>query len=201
MQALLNRHRQGLAPRPPPAPLINLQHAITHMPVATPSEITDNLKTWYELLEGEEPEMGAMVVAQMYAAMNTELRSSGNQHGMGPQFLLYNTGDNQFHLLSCLFERPASIPDMPADSEFAQTPFIAVLENRDSLDEDWLYGPITANELFGKRSHKLPTWATIKQPVRETGTKHGLAMPKNGAETVFFPGVAIVRTIHFHSHG
>ena len=73
---------------------------------------------------GAEPDMGAAVAAQMYAAMNTNLRINGNEDGTGPQFLLHNTGGNQLQVISTLFDRPASIPDMPADSEFNQTPYI-----------------------------------------------------------------------------
>jgi hypothetical protein len=95
MQALLARHRgQGLprAPAPPEEEHINLQHATTHMPEATPEQITENLKAWYDLMAGAEPDMGATVTAQMYAMINTELRTNGNEHGTGPQFLLCNTG-------------------------------------------------------------------------------------------------------------
>jgi hypothetical protein len=187
MQALLARRRQALPPPRQLAPHINLQHAITHMPNASPEDITQNLTSWYEILEGNEPNMGPIGAAQLFATMNAELRSNGNQHGMGPQFLLYNTGGNQFNLISCLFERPEQIPDMPAESQFSTAPFIAVLENRDNADEDWLYGPISANELFAKRTHKLGTWDAIKIPIREQGVKHGLAVGRNTVATDFFP--------------
>ena len=190
MQALLARHRgQGLprTPPPPEGPHVNLQHATTHMPEATPEQITENLKTWYEILNGAEPDMGAAVAAQMYAAMNTNLRINGNEDGTGPQFLLHNTGGNQLQVISTLFDRPASIPDMPADSEFNQTPYIVVLENRDTAADEWLYGPITANALFGKKTHKLSTWDQIKPPTADTGLKHGLPLPRNAPGIDFFP--------------
>ncbi|MGL4351292.1 MAG: hypothetical protein ACRCT2_12130, partial [Plesiomonas shigelloides] len=159
---------------------------MTQMPEATPEQITENLKAWYDLMAGAEPDMGATVTAQMYSMMNTDLRTNGNEHGTGPQFLLCNTGENQFQLMNCLISQPASIPDMPADSPFNQAPYIAVLENRDDATQDWLYGPVTANEIFGKKTHKLSTWDQIKPPTAETTHKHGLPLPRDAPAQDFF---------------
>jgi hypothetical protein len=135
--------------------------------------------------------MGASVVSQMYAAMNSDLQSKGNQDGMGPQFLLFNTGDNQFQIISCLIQRLASIPDMPADSDFSQTQFIAVMENKDTAEEDWMYSPITANELFAKRTDRLAAWAAIKIPVQDKSKIQGYPMAKNGVAADFFPVLSL----------
>jgi hypothetical protein len=131
MLAIVARRRgqaQG-PPPPPPAPLVNLQKAITHMPEATPQDINENLSAWYQLLQADT---GPVDTAEGYATLCSELRSKGNPSGTGPQFLVCNTGGNQLQIISCLFERPASIPDMPPDSPFAHSPYIAVLNNKET---------------------------------------------------------------------
>jgi hypothetical protein len=44
---------------------------------------------------------------------------------------------------------------MPPDSPFAQRPYITVLGNKATPEDEWMYGPITAEALFGKRTAKL----------------------------------------------
>ena len=134
MLAFIARRRnqaQG-PPPPPPGPVINLQKAITHMTEATPQEVDENLAAWYGLLQADT---GPADAAETYASFCSELRSKGNPSGTGPQFLVCNTGGNQLQIISCLFERPASIPDMPPDSPFAQRPYIAVLGNKETPEK------------------------------------------------------------------
>ena len=179
---LASRRRQG--PQPPPAgPLVNLQQAITHMPEATPEEIDENLSAWYEMLQADT---GPVDAAEAYATLCSELRSKGNPNGTGPQFLVCNPSQNQIHIISCLFQRPASIPDMPAESPFAHSPYIAVMQNRDTAQDDWVYGPITAEALFGQRTERITKWATIKKPPKNDNGK-GYAQPRGGQPTDFFP--------------
>ena len=125
MLAALAR-RQG-APVPAPPGVINLQKAITHMQEATPEQIDENLTGLYTAMLGEN---GPATVTAVYADIGADLRAKGNPDRTGPLFLLCNTGQGQLRILSCLIERPASIPDMPADSPFAQAPYIAVLGNK-----------------------------------------------------------------------
>jgi hypothetical protein len=175
MLALIARrrgHAQG-PPPPPPAPLVNLQKAITHMPEATPQDVDENLSAWYGLLQADT---GPVDAAETYATLCSELRSKCNPNGTGPQFLVCNTGGNQLQFISCLFEHPASIPDMPPDSPFAQRPYIAVLNNKEAPEDEWEYYPITAEALFGKRTARLIKWADIKEPTARANRK-GYAQP------------------------
>jgi hypothetical protein len=141
------------------------------MTEATPQEVDENLSAWYGLLQADT---GPADAAETYASFCSELRSKGNPSGTGPQFLICNTGGNQLQIISCLFERPASIPDMPPDSPFAQRPYIAVLGNKETPENEWIYGPITAEALFGKRTAKLVKWTTIKEPTASQRQWKGL---------------------------
>ena len=112
LAAARGRQQVPEPPLPPPLPLVNLQTALTHMPVATPAAIDENLTAWYDFLQGED---GPTTTAGAYTTLCSDLRAKGNPEGHGPQFLLCNLGRGQCHLISCLLERPASIPDMPAE--------------------------------------------------------------------------------------
>jgi hypothetical protein len=147
------------------------------MPVATAEDIDANLTAWYTSLSSPD---GPTTTAAAYATLGAELRARGNPNNTGPQFLVVNTGQGQLQLLSGLIERPASIPDMPALSPFAQTPYIAILGNRNAPEEDWIYGHITPDALLGSRSNRLAAWGNIKAPPRnDTGLAWGL--PRTGA--------------------
>ena len=93
---------------PPPAPLIDLETALAHMPEATAQDIDDNLTGWYTSLQAPN---GPTTTAAAYATLGSELRSKGNPNETGPQFLVCNPGQGQLHLPSGLIERPANVPD------------------------------------------------------------------------------------------
>jgi hypothetical protein len=60
---------------------------------------------------------------------------------------------------------------MPPDSPFAQRPYIAVLNNKETPEDEWEYGPITAEALFGKCTARLVKWADIKEPTARSNRK------------------------------
>jgi len=153
------------------------------MPEANAQEIDANLTAWYASLQLPN---GPTTTAAAYAALGAELRAKGNPNNTGPQFLLCNTGQGQLHLLSSIIERPANIPNMPATSPFAQTPYLAILGNRTTPEDDWTYGHITPDDLFGPRSDRLAAWANIKAPPRnDTGVDIG--RPRNGNPKAHHP--------------
>ena len=181
MQAILASRRRQQVPQPR---LTNLQTALTHMPDATPAAIDENLTAWYDLLQGED---GPTTTAATYTDLCSELRAKGNPDGHGPQLLLYNLGQGQCHLISCLFERPASIPDMPADSAFTTAPYIAIAHNRATPDDEWAYAPATAATLFAPKTAKLTSWDAIKAPPR-SDRGAGYAKPRAATpDQTFFP--------------
>jgi hypothetical protein len=157
------------------------------MPEATPQDVDENLSAWYKLLQADT---GPVDTAEAYVTLCSELRSKGNPSGTGPQFLVCNTGGNQLQIISCLFERPASIPDMPPDSPFAQRPYIAVLNNKETPEDEWEYGPITAEALFGKCTARLVKWADIKEPTARANRK-GYTQPRRDHALEFYPVLPI----------
>jgi len=143
-----------------------------------------NLAAWYELLQGADR---PTATAEAYATLCDELRAKGNPEGTSPQFLVCNTGQGQCRIISCLFEQPASIPDMPVKSPFAQPPYIAIVQNKAAQQEEWTYRPITAADLFASHTDRRAAWATLKAPPRnDNGSGYG--KPRgNGDPTPHFP--------------
>ena len=188
MDAILARLGQEAVPRPPalmePA-LINLRTALTHMPEATPGQVDVNLTAWYTMLQRED---GPAATAAGYTALCNELRSKGNPQSTGPQFLVVNGGQGKIKLLSCLFERPASIPNMPAESAFTTAPYIAIVDNKATQEGDWTYVPTTAAALFTQRTDKLVSWGSIKEPARnDRGAAYAKPRGKDEQEYNHFP--------------
>jgi hypothetical protein len=79
---------------------------------------------------------------------------------------------------------------MPPDLPFAHSPYIAVLNNKETPEDEWVYGPITAEALFGKRTARLVKWGAIKAPAARDNGK-GYAQPRRDHALEFYPVLPI----------